>query len=219
MPGAQDVIGAIEAAFARVEHPGDPFLVHSFEGCEPGEIAEAFSGCRDWRQLEAAFLDRHYVALSFLSEGGFRFFLPAFLVADLRRELETADPVFPLVYQLSDWSVPLEAGGERFDGRHGAGELLNPLRYGAMRNADYARFRLSVFTREEAIAIVAYLEWRAGIDDHDRPHIEAALTAYWRERMASAPTQHAIAAHLAERARYLAALERDRAERQDGERR
>jgi hypothetical protein len=219
MPASQDVIAAIEMAFARVEHPGDAFIVQSFEGCEPGEIAEAFAGRHDWRQIDAAFLDRHYVALSFLSEGGLRFYLPAYLVADLRRELKTADPVFPLVYQLSEWAVPLEAGGERFDGRHGAGELLNPLRYGAMRNADYARFRLSVFAREEAVAIVAYLEWRAGMDDHDRPHIEAALTAYWRERTASAPTQHAVAAHLAERARYVAALERDRAGRQDGERR
>ena len=211
-----DVVALIETAFARVEHPGDPFLVQSNEGCEPAEIAQAFAGRHDWRSLDAAFLDLHYVALSFFSEGAFRFYLPAYLLADLRRELKTADPVFPLVYQLSEWSVPLEAGGERFEQRHGAGALLNPLRYGAMRNADYARYRLSVFAREEAGAIVPYLEWRAEIDDYDRPHIDAAL-AYWRDRAANAPTQEAIAAHLAERARYLAALQRDRAGRRDSE--
>ena len=91
-----------------------------------------------------------------------------------------------------------------------ASALLNPRRYGAMRNADYARFRLSVFAREEASAIVPYLEWRAGLDEYDRPHIEEALEHYWRPRAATAPTQDDIAAHLAEQSRYLAALQRDR---------
>ena len=210
MAAPADVIALIEAAFARVDHPGDPFLVQSNEGCEPAEIADAFAGRHDWRGLDAAFIDLHYVALSFFSEGAFRFYLPAYLVADLRRELKTADPVFPLVYQLSDWSVPRDAGGERFEGRHGANVLLNPRRYGAMRNADYARYRLSVFAREEAQAIVAYLGWRAAADEYDRPHIEAALAAYWRDRASGAPAQDALASHLAEQARYLAALQRDR---------
>lgn len=210
MPTPAEVVALIEAAFARVEHPGDPFIVQSNEGCEPAEIAAAFAGRHDWRQLDAAFLDREYVALSFFSEGAFRFYLPAYLVADLRRQLQTADPVFPLAFNLSDWSVPLVAGGERFEGPRGASALLNPRRYGAMRNADYARFRLSVFAREEASAIVPHLEWRAGLDEYDRPHIEEALEHYWRPRAVTAPTQDDIAAHLADQARYLAALQRDR---------
>lgn len=41
-------------------------------------------------------LDAHYSALSFFSEAAFRFFFPAYLIADLRGELRTADPLFHL---------------------------------------------------------------------------------------------------------------------------
>jgi hypothetical protein len=207
---AQDVIAIVEEAFSAVAHPGDAFIAEAPYGGEPAEIAEAFAGRHDWRLLDAAFLDQHYTALPFFSEAGLRFYLPAFLVADVRRQLQTADPVFTLVHNFSDWSVPLSAGGEQFAGRHGASALLNPRRYGAMRNADYAHYRLSVFAREEAVAIVRYLEWRASVDEIDRPQIEAALAVYWRGRVQDAPTQEDLARHVAEQARYLAALNRDR---------
>jgi hypothetical protein len=206
----QRVIATVVAAFAGLEHPGDAFIAEAPYGGEPAEIAAAFAGRHDWRLLEPAFLDQHYTALSFFSEAGLRFYLPAFLIADLRRELRTADPVFTLVHNFSDWAVPLSVGGERFEGRHGAGALLNPRRYGAMRNADYARYRLSVFAREEAAAIAQYLEWRASVDECDRPQIEAALAVYWRARALDAPTQEDLARHVAEQARYMAALSRDR---------
>jgi hypothetical protein len=50
-------------------------------------------------------LDGHYEALSFLSEGGFRFFLPAYLVADVRDQLVTADPGFHLTHGSHSASV------------------------------------------------------------------------------------------------------------------
>lgn len=211
MTSPDDVIAAIDAAFAAVAHPGDGLIADSRFGDEPGEIASAFSGRHDWRALEPAFLDAHYVALSFFTEGALRFYLPAYLVADTRQLLQTADPVFPLVYQLAEWAVDTRAGGEVFERRHGAGALVNPRLYGAMRSDDYARYRLSVFAREEAGAIVSYLEWRRDADPHGRPHIEHALEVYWRDRAARAPTQADLARHLAEQARYMAALERDRA--------
>ena len=46
----------------------------------------------DWKGIEASFLDTHAEALSFFSEAGFRFFLPAYLIADLRGHLSVADP-------------------------------------------------------------------------------------------------------------------------------
>ena len=64
----------------------------SFDGCEPAEEVGPFTTIEDWRLAEPALLDAHYCALSFFSAGGFRFFIPAYMVADLRGQLLTADP-------------------------------------------------------------------------------------------------------------------------------
>lgn len=92
MSDRESVIDLIYAVFAGNPYPGDAFLLGSTEGCEPFEEVGPFQGRQDWQSLEADFLDAHYSALSFFSEAGLRFFLPAYLVADLRGELKTADP-------------------------------------------------------------------------------------------------------------------------------
>jgi hypothetical protein len=74
------LIAAIDGAFTA-EHPGNPFLQGSFEGCEPFDEVGAFVGQTDWRTLEPGFLDDHASALSFFSEAGLRCYLPACLVA------------------------------------------------------------------------------------------------------------------------------------------
>jgi hypothetical protein len=89
------LVAAIDRAFTS-DHPGDAFLQGSFEGCEPFDEVGAFAGQTDWRALEPAFLDEHASALSFFSEAGLRHYLPAYLVADVRDELQTADPLFHL---------------------------------------------------------------------------------------------------------------------------
>ena len=62
------------------------------------------------RNLIPWFLDAGYDALSFFSEGGFRYFLPAYLIADLEDRLQTADPVFHLTNGFSDKVVDIPAG-------------------------------------------------------------------------------------------------------------
>ena len=185
---AEEVIALVDATFTA-EYPGDPFLQGSFEGCEPGEEVGAFVGLTEWRTLDAAFLDVHYTAISFFSEAGFRFFLPAYVVADLRGELMTADPLFGLIHGFSPMEVSLPADG--VEHRSGGPVLLGPRRYGAITWEDASRHRLSVFCREEAAAIVAYLEWRRDTDDLglDPPRITAALDRFWHERAQSAPTR------------------------------
>lgn len=184
------VIAAIEAGFARTTRPSAPFIVGSREGCEPGEAVAPFADLADWRGIASAVLDGHYTALSFFSEGGFRFFLPAYLVADVRGQLLTADPVFHLTHGFHSITVTaagsvVTSGGER---------LLNPQRYGAITWEETARFRLSVFTREEAAAIVAYLTWRRDTDTLgvSRPAIESALERFWLERTRTAPLADAL---------------------------
>ena len=207
----EDVIERIRRAFAGNEHPGGRFLQGSFEGCEPYEEVGPFDKEEDWRSIDAGFLDGHATALSFFSEAGFRYFLPAYLIADLRGELQTADPLFHLTHGFSDRTTEVPAGGRTLVMKHGRSAFINPRRYGAMTSHDYARYRLSVFTREEANAIVAYLEFKRDLDPDviDRRAIDAALDSFWLERVRTAPPAESLEQYLAEQEEYLAAISPD----------
>jgi hypothetical protein len=203
----ETLIRQIRDGFARTARPPDAFLVGSNEGCEPEEEVGPFRG-RDWQSLDPEFLDAHYCALSFFSEGGFRYFLPAFLIADVEGRLRTADPVFALTHGLHDWSTPVEADGRQWERRYGTSVVSNPKRYGAMTYGDYARYRLSVFTREEAKAIVAYLRYAAARDDIGitAEAVESALERYWLDRAENAPTADELEARVAEEDAFSQAI-------------
>jgi hypothetical protein len=204
----EEVIDQIREAFGGNPYPGDAFLQGSFDGCEPAEEVGAFFGKTDWSKLDYSMLDAHYCALSFFSEAGFRFFLPAYLIADLREELQTADPSFHLWHGFATISAEMPVGSQKFQRHSGGGTLLNPKRYGAMTWIDYARHRLSVFTREEAQAIVAYMTCRRERDAMgvDKPRIDAALEAFWRDRAENAPTHEELQRHLDNEERFTSAL-------------
>jgi hypothetical protein len=208
MNDREAVLEEIHSAFAGNVHPGGRFLQGSFEGCEPYDEVGPFETVEDWKGIEAGFLDGHANALSFFSEAGFRYFLPAYLVADLRGELQTADPLFHLTHGFSDWTTEVPAGDRTLQMRHGRSAFINPRRYGAMTSYDYARCRLSVFTREEANAIVAYLEFERDLDPDviDKTAIDAALTSFWLERARTAPLAESLEQHIAEQDEYLAAI-------------
>ncbi|HLJ15855.1 MAG TPA: DUF6714 family protein [Bryobacteraceae bacterium] len=211
----EEVIEQIRAAFGSNPYPGDAFLQGSFDGCEPADEVGAFIGKTDWSRLESKMLDEHYGALSFFSECAFRFFLPAYLIADVREELLSADPLFHLSHGFANVSVEVPLGSQTFR-RDSSGEtLLNPKRYGAMTIGDHARYRLSVFTREEATAIVTYMTYKRERDvtGLDRPRIDAALAQFWSDRAANAPSHQTLAAHLQEEERFMKALQ-DRAREQ-----
>ncbi len=132
----EEVIERIQSAFGANSYPGDGFLQGSFQGCEPAEEAGAFMGKRDWRGLDSKMLDEHYNALSFFSEAGFRFFLPAYLIADVREELLTADPLFHLCHGFASVSVEIPVGSQTFSRGTGGTKLLNPQ---ALRGNDVER--------------------------------------------------------------------------------
>jgi hypothetical protein len=208
MIGKEELIDLIRNAFAETHYPGDAFLQGSFDGCEPYDEVGAFVGKTDWTKLDAKMLDVHYSALSFFSEGGFRFFLPAYLVADLREELLTADALFHLCHGFITVSSEIPVGAVTFRRDSSGKTLLNPRRYGAMTWSDYARYRLSVFTREEAKAIVSYMMYRRERDTTglDRARIDAALSQFWLDRAENAPAKGALAAHLLVEEKLAAAL-------------
>ena len=166
---ASEIATIIRVAFADVPYPGDANLRGSSEGDEPFLLEKEFVGRDDWQALDPKFLDqapeRLSSALSFFSDDAFRFYLPAYLIADLEKKLESADPVFHLCHGLDDAS---------------SNEAINPRRYGTETWFEYAADRFSLFSKKQAIAIVAYLKFKAEQDRFERERIEQALDNYWR---------------------------------------
>ncbi|MFN8459465.1 MAG: macro domain-containing protein [Anaerolineae bacterium] len=205
----ETVIQAICTAFGRNDYPGDHFLQGSFEGSEPYEAIEPFKGLTDWQAIRPELLDACYTALSFFSEAGLRFFLPAYLVADVQDALPTADPLFVLVHGFSEVSVRHQTQAGPFIRRStGRTVFWDPRRYGA---ADLLRLRplaLVDFQPGRGQAIVTYLHYKRDTDAYHlhTEAIAAALTSYWLERAAHAPTAAELQRHLNEEAAYLAAI-------------
>ncbi|MGE0820598.1 MAG: hypothetical protein AB7G75_00850 [Candidatus Binatia bacterium] len=208
MPDKDVVIEQIRVAFGENQYPGDSFLQGSFDGCEPAEAVAPFKGHTDWQSIPSVLLDANYATLSFFSEAALRFFLPAYLIADVRGELHTADPLFVLIHGFSDASIKHQVKTRTFVRKIGKTAFINPRRYGGITFNDYARYRLSVFTQEEATAIIAYLHYKRATDPDQlyTVQIDAALSGYWIERAQHAPTRACLRQYLAEEAEYMTAL-------------
>jgi hypothetical protein len=207
-----EVVEHIISAFGDNDYPGDQYLLDSVEGCEPFEEVGPFQGKDDWQAIEPEFLDTQASALSFFSQSGLRFFLSAYLIADVQGRLRRADPLFHLTHGFPDGEVQVPTRTRTFLIKFGKSRLVNPRRYGAMTFYDYARHRLSVFTREEAGAIVAYLKYRREAENAthlDREAIDAALNAFWLERAQTAPTAQDLKEYLKNQEEYLAAIRDD----------
>jgi len=221
MAEKDEVIAQIMTAFSSVQYPGDAYLLGSREGDEPFDEVDPFKGKTDWKTIDAEFLDGQAAALVFFSEAALRFYLPAYLVADLNKLLLSADPLFVVTHGFSEVETQIEKGDRIFRIRSGRSALVNPKRYGAMTFYDYGRFRLSVFTREEAGAIVSYLRYRLdqATTEFEKESIEAALDLYWLDRKKTAPPQSDLDAYLQQQADYLEVLSSERSveNRSDGE--
>ena len=199
------VISEVQSAFMNNEFPVDNYLLGSYEGSEPfGEI-EPFKGQEIWRHIPSQVLDSHASALSFFSEACLRYFLPAYLIADLKNQLDSADPLFVLVYGFSDRSVEHRIGDQVFIRNTGKDSYLNPRRYGGMTFYDYSQYRLSIFTREESQAIVSYLNYKKDRSplNLDKEEIKAALELFWNDRALHAPTKESLDQFVLEEEHYL----------------
>ena len=162
---------AICAAFASVEYPGDGCLRGSSLGKEPYLLEQEFKGLTDWSRLDATFLDNapggYGSALSFFSQEAFRFYLPAYLIADIDRKLVKVDPVMTLCVG--------------FDDRPNLKIISR--RYGGGTAFEAKRHRFSMLARDQATAVTGYLEFRRDMADCDFDLIEQALANYWKERV------------------------------------
>ena len=171
-----DLSEEIRTAFAQVPYPGDWCLRRSSEGDEPFLLEREFTGRDNWQTLDPGFLDLapdgFSTALSFFSDEAFRFYLPAYLIADLAHQLKRTDVVFYLTHGVTD------------ETRH---KRVNPRRYGERTWFDEATHRFSVFDKRQAAAIARYLSVRRGMDDmadFEKDQIDQALRNYLLSRSA-----------------------------------
>jgi hypothetical protein len=167
------VIHRIRTAFANVDYPGDSDLRNSNEGEEPFLLEAEFMGKNDWTVIDPSFIDQapdgFSSALSFFSAAAFRFYLPAYLLADLDGGLHSVNPVFHLTHGLT----------------HGTKDArINPIRYGEYTWFEYVTERFAGFSPLEVGAILAYLELKrdSADTDYERDLIGEALEIYWLER-------------------------------------
>ncbi len=145
----------IELAFTDATFPGNDQLVESESSFEMKATNRVFQNQSDWKKLDADFLDSAPdgmgSALNMLSAEAYRFFLPAYLIADVQGQLKFVEPDFSLCFAFSDaWT-----GNDRqpFFERH------------------------NLFSVDESCAIVAYLRFVLGRCDD--PMVHKALGEYW----------------------------------------
>jgi len=173
--GEIQIASLIRQAFADTPYPGDHALVRS-AGDEPAEVEALFRGRDDWRILSASFVDRAGAAspsaLSFFSPEAFRFYLPAYLMADLAGQLAYTDPLFYLYFGLDE--------ATRGQGVNVPGEGLRTW-------WDVQQKHFAGFTPHESSAIVAYLHWKlegGALADFEKRSVAEALRNYWLGRAA-----------------------------------
>lgn len=170
----EDLIGQIERAFADVDYPGDDDLTDSTYGDEPVALINDFRGKADREQLDPAFLDQAPegwgTALSFFSDNALRFYLPLYLIADIRGRLDRSDPATRLCASLT----PL-GSKQKIAKAWGGGTM-------GRRSRDC----FAKFSSAQVSAVVAYLLWKLEDVGGFDPLIEQALENYWLERDDSA---------------------------------
>ena len=127
---------------------------------EVREVEAFFANKSDWTVLAGSDLDSVSGALAFLSDEAACFFLPAYLTADLKRELKCVEPVFALTHGLD-----------------GSYRSTHSKRGPTDENA--ARRRWSTLTATQCRAIASYLGHRLRSSMIEEPTIEASLDRYW----------------------------------------
>jgi hypothetical protein len=162
----------VQDAFASTPRPDPSAIRGSNEGDEPFLLETEFRDAPDWRGLEASFLDQapdgFGTALCFFSGDAFRYYLPAYLLADLDDALRQADPVFHLWHGLDDEKRQ---------------QPVNEQRFGGWTWYEAVAERFQGFTAAEVGAIVAYLRYKAARDEFVRPKVEQALRSFWLARL------------------------------------
>ncbi|MGE0871388.1 MAG: DUF6714 family protein [Kofleriaceae bacterium] len=163
------LLAQIEAAFADVSYPGDDDLTKSSYGPESEALIRDFRGKTDWRAVSGDFLNHAAGGwgLSFFSDAALRFYLPAYMIADVRRELTSGDsPDGRLTAFLT--------------AQTSANKLAKVWGGGTM--GEHARRCFDQFDAAQAAAVTEYLLWKLDDLGYEHPTITEALEEYWLRR-------------------------------------
>lgn len=164
----------VRQAFAGAKRPPNGALHASDKGQDGLLLEDDFADKLDWRTLDGAFLDQapkgFASALSLFSPAGLRYFLPAYVIADLDGRLDRVDVGFRLSASFTE-----AARTTAMDRR----------RYGSLTLFEAAERRFAELAHEEVAAIVAFLEHKARADLAGIWPIGEALANYWRPRLGS----------------------------------
>ncbi len=165
------LIEEIHRVFAQTPRPSADQLVRTQEGNEPRLIQQALAHVPEWTELDSDFVDQlpdgFGSALSFFSSPAFRYYIPAYMVADLTAGLKHADVVFHLIHGLSSAERDIP---------------VNRKLYGQKTWFQYSAERFSVFNYAETETIVKFLQYRCEHPDtfeSERQRIHEALSFYW----------------------------------------
>jgi hypothetical protein len=161
----EELILKIIEAFSENEFPGNDDLVIQSYGEEPDLVRNHFVGQDRWNKLTPKFID-YEGALSFFSDNAFRFYIPAFMIADINEQLENN---FPDV-RLCSFLIP-ESENNKIAKKWGGGTM-----------GEKAKECFKHFSDEQANAITTYLYWKL-LQDKDNLIIEQALQHYWLKRI------------------------------------
>ncbi|HLL53135.1 MAG TPA: DUF6714 family protein [Myxococcaceae bacterium] len=149
-PRREQVVQAIEAAFADAPYPGDRRIGFDPDDAEAAQLDAHFRGL-SWRNVPQDVLQRHADHLPFFSAEGLRYFLPAYLLAGLSGDTDT---LAFTVYELEPGEGPLR---EHWLRRY---RLLSPAQRNAVRLwLEYVREALPADTDTEAITSALGRVW------------------------------------------------------------
>ncbi|MCA9261424.1 MAG: hypothetical protein KDA61_19545 [Planctomycetales bacterium] len=165
----------IIAAFDDVPCPSDDAVFRPDQTRLANIWTLAKGAVESWHDVDANLLEQLFdgpaATLSLLTDEAFRFFLPAFLLADIDDRLAMADPAAQLCQGFDDATQDT---------------LAHPLRYGKRTCRDDAVHRFAMLDDEQAEAVAAYLKFkRDGAMGREAKVLSQALSRYWTPRMAA----------------------------------
>jgi hypothetical protein len=160
-----ELIQKISTAFSDGKFPGNENIVAPSYGEEPELVRAHFYGQSDWENLTPQFLDLDG-AISFLSDVAFRFYLPAFMIADINEQLNFNDPSIRLC-----WAVTPQTENQKIAKVFGSGTI-----------GERAKKCFDEINKEQVNAVVAYLRWKL-LQDENNNTIKQALDHYWLKRI------------------------------------
>ena len=195
-PEATELCASIEHAFGALQYPGDDNIVYDNSGyhLECAAIKKALKA-RHWRDISFDTLDDMREALCFLSPGGFRFYLPAFMriaVTDYDRAdiipgiiIRSLTP--PTLSDVEERAAFLENFSKQDKGyvKISPEEVreLNAQMLGSFHSGEdliWFDERVSIFTPEEKKAVRRYVEYMRDFHGNDlEEDAQKALDRYW----------------------------------------